>query len=91
MTTRKETVAMVRESLAPAMGNLRSIAQDLDISHSALSSWTNGRRTPTPANLRKLADHLERRGGELAGHARRLRKAANVADVDEFTQALEDE
>jgi transcriptional regulator with XRE-family HTH domain len=80
---------MVRESIAPAISNLRSIAEDLGVPYDTLGSWVNGQRAPAPGNLRKLADHLERRGDELVRHARLLRKAANVADVDEFTQALE--
>ena len=46
------------------------------VSYASLKAWIDGRRNPTPQNLRRLAAVLERRGGELLELADGLRREA---------------
>ena len=67
---------MIQEALKVATGSLQEIAEAAGVSYDTLWAWSNGRRNPTPENLAKLADALERRGGELVKLADALRKEA---------------
>ena len=67
---------MLSEALDVAAGSLHEIAEDAGISYDTLWAWKIGRRNPSPKNLAKLADALERRGGELTELAVKLREAA---------------
>ena len=58
---------MLSEALDVAAGSLHEIAEDAGISYDTLWAWKIGRRNPSPKNLAKLADALERRGGEGSG------------------------
>ena len=66
---------ILSDALDAATGNLEAIAEDAGISYDTLWAWKNGRRNPSPENLAKLADALERRGGELTELAKKLRDA----------------
>lgn len=61
------------QALAPS---LRQIADDTGFSYATLRAWSSGARTPSPENLARLADALERRGGELSKLAEALRREA---------------
>ena len=74
---------MIAEALELASGQLGRLAEQAGVSRSALFRWAKGERTPSPENLRKLADALEsradvleRRGGELSTVAKELQKVA---------------
>lgn len=56
------------------------IARDSGLNEATIWGWLNGRSAPTPESLLKLADGLDRRGGELHDLAEELRKAAGEAD-----------
>ena len=51
------------------------LAAEVGVSRATLYAWRNGKRNPTPENLARLADALERRGGELSELAAKLREA----------------
>ena len=70
------TRKMIDEALEVAAGNLEKLAADAGISYATLWAWRNGKRNPSPKNLAKLADALDRRGGELSELAAKLRRAA---------------
>jgi transcriptional regulator with XRE-family HTH domain len=65
---------MIDKALDKATGSLQTIADDAGISYDTLWAWKTGRRNPTPENLARLADALDRRGGELVKLAEALRK-----------------
>ena len=67
---------MMREVLAKAVPNVDDFAGEVGVSRGTLYAWRNGKRNPTPGNLARLADALERRGGDLTALAEELRKAA---------------
>jgi transcriptional regulator with XRE-family HTH domain len=67
---------MIDKALDKATGSLQTIADDAGISYDTLWAWKTGRRNPTPENLARLADALDRRGGELVKLAEALRKEA---------------
>jgi len=52
------------------------LARDSGLNEGTLWAWLNGRRTPGPESLLKLADGLEKRGSRLAALAQELRKEA---------------
>ena len=66
----------MREVLAKAVPNVDDFAGEVGVSRATLYAWRNGKRNPTPRNLVRLADALERRGGDLQALADDLRKAA---------------
>lgn len=47
------------------MGSLKDLADDVGVSYPTLWLWSQGKRNPTPANLRKLAEALRNRGVDL--------------------------
>lgn len=66
---------MIREAARIAAGNLEELAAEVGVSYSSLKAWIDGRRNPSRENLARLADAIERRGGELQALAQELRKA----------------
>ena len=73
------TRKMIDEALEVAAGNLQTLADDAGISYATLWAWRSGKRNPTPENLAKLADALDRRGGELSELAAKLRRAGRAS------------
>ena len=69
---------MIEDLLDTATANIQDIADESGISYDTLWAWKSGRRNPTPENLLRLADVVERRGARLAKLAERLRKAAET-------------
>lgn len=67
---------MLKRAVELASGNLAELAGEVGVSYHTLRAWADGRRNPSPANLLRLADVIERRGGELQEVARQLRAAA---------------
>ena len=67
---------MIGDASRIAAGNLEELAAEVGVSYASLKAWIDGRRNPTPENLRRLAAVLERRGGELLELAEGLRKEA---------------
>lgn len=67
---------MVARALGAITGGLEQVADEVGVSYNTLWSWKEGRRNPSPENLRKLAEVLERRGGHLRELAGELREAA---------------
>lgn len=67
---------MIELALDRAAASLEDLANDVGVSYNTLHAWRTGRRNPSPENLARLADALEKRGGELTDLARELREAA---------------
>lgn len=67
---------MIREAAEIAAGKLEDLAAEAGVSYASLKAWIDGRRNPTPENLRRLADALDRRGSELQELAKALREEA---------------
>lgn len=65
---------MIDRALRIVMGNLQELAEESGVSYATLRAWADDRRNPSPENLARLADALERRGGELVELAERLRE-----------------
>ena len=65
---------MMSEILALAVPNVDAFAQEVGVSRTTLYLWRSGKRNPSPANLARLADVLDRRGGELRELAQELRR-----------------
>lgn len=65
---------MIDRAARIAAGNLEELAAEVGVSYASLKAWIDGRRNPTPDNLRKLADVFARRGGELQQLAEDLRR-----------------
>lgn len=73
--TTERIQAMVRRIIEQATLDVNGLADEAGISRASLYAWADGRRNPTPENLARLADALDRRSGELAALADELRKA----------------
>ena len=67
---------VIDQALERAAASVDEIAREIGVTYNTLYAWRTGRRTPTPENLARLADALERRGSELAKLADQLRKEA---------------
>lgn len=67
---------MIAEAVERAPASLEEIAEEAGVSRHSLYLWARGKRNPTPENLARLADALEKRGGELTELAEELREAA---------------
>lgn len=74
--TQNRTTKLVRRAVKAAPFGVAKLAIEARISSASIYAWANGIRNPTPERLRRLADVLERRGGELQKIADELRKAA---------------
>lgn len=75
MTPGKRVPDMIADALAK-MGNLKDLAGEVGVSYPTLWLWSQGKRNPTPENMRKLARALRKRGKALQGLADRLERAA---------------
>ena len=72
---------MIAKQVLTACGLSRAqLARDTGLNESTLWAWIVGRRVPEPESLAKLAEGLERRGGELQDLAAELRKAAGESE-----------
>ena len=67
---------MIAQAVQGAAGSMEELAAETGVTYASLKAWVDGRRNPSPANLVKLADALERRGGEVVKLAEALRKEA---------------
>ena len=67
---------MIAQAVQGAAGSMEELAGETGVTYASLKAWVDGRRNPSPANLVKLADALERRGGEVVKLAEALRKEA---------------
>lgn len=74
--TQSQTAKLVRRAVKAAPFSVAKLAIEARISSASVYAWANGNRNPTPEKLRRLADVLERRGGELQALADELRKEA---------------
>ncbi len=72
---------MIQLALRTAAGSLEDLADEVGVTYASLKAWADGRRNPSPANLGRLADALERRGGELQALADAIRKAAGEREA----------
>jgi transcriptional regulator with XRE-family HTH domain len=66
---------MIQQALRTAAGSLEDLAEEVGVTYASLKAWADDRRNPSPENLARLADALERRGGELTKLAAELRGA----------------
>lgn len=57
---------------------MRQLAADSGLSYDVLRSWRSGRRRPSRASARRLAEGLERRGQRLLQLSRELRAATET-------------
>lgn len=74
---------MIDDALDRAAASLEDIAAESGISYDTLYAWRHGRRNPSPENLARLADALEKRNDELARLVRELRRAADEMEGQE--------
>lgn len=78
MDRRPGVLKVMRSVLAKAMPDVDGFATDVGVSRATLYYWGNGKRNPSPANLARLADALERRSADLAELAVEVRKTASA-------------
>ena len=71
---------MLDRALRVVMGNLQEVADEAGVGYSTLRAWADGRRNPSRENLIRVADVIERRGGDLQTLAEELRTAAEEID-----------
>lgn len=71
-----DVLEMIAEAVDAAAGSVEDIAKEMGVSPHTIWAWLRGDRNPKPANLKKLASVLDRRGGKLHDLADRLREAA---------------
>ena len=77
---REARATIVREALNGSGLARAQIARDSGLNEATIWGWLNGRSVPTPESLLRLAEGLERRGGELQALAKELRKTAEAAN-----------
>lgn len=81
MIARDDEAAMLAkqtmEALTPEM---QEMADDLGVSYSSMKFWKTGDRTPSPENMRKLADLADEKADQLLTLAGRLRNAADRSE-----------
>lgn len=68
---------LTKKALEVSAGTVEDLAAEAGVGAHTLWSWASGRRNPSPENLERLAEALERRGGELARLAAKIRRAAD--------------
>lgn len=71
----EETAEVVRRALFQGPVGLNGLATESGLSYDVLRSWRSGRRRPSAAGIRRLADGLEARAERLRGLAVELREA----------------
>jgi transcriptional regulator with XRE-family HTH domain len=67
---------MVGRAIAAAGSGVEQLAAEVGVSYGTMWAWARGKRNPNRSNLRRLAEVLGRRGGELIQLAAELEKAA---------------
>ena len=72
----KAMAMIAKRALVESGVSKAQIARDSGLNVATLWRWMKVRTSPTPNSLRKLADGLDRRGGDLQTLAKELRKAA---------------
>lgn len=81
MVARDDEAAMIAkktmETLTPEM---QEMAESLGVSYSSMKFWKTGDRTPSPENMRKLADLADEKADRLLTLAGRLRNAADRSE-----------
>lgn len=73
---------MIERAVSLSAGSMKELAAEIGVSYDAVWKWMHGQRTPSPENLRRLADVLEERGEALGGCADRLREFADGRGAD---------
>lgn len=76
----ERTSDMIQRVLDVVAPRVEDVARAAGLSPHSLWAWAKERRNPSPESLEKLADELERRGGELTDLAEELRASARGAD-----------
>ena len=71
----EDTAEVVRRALFQGPVGLNGLATESGLSYDVLRSWRSGRRRPSAAGVRRLADGLERRSARLQQLALELRQA----------------
>lgn len=56
---------MITDALDASTGSLDALAAEIGVSYDTLWAWRAGRRTPSPANMKRLAAALAERGVRL--------------------------
>lgn len=78
MTPRERVTMFVQKALREGPFSMRELADDEGLSYGVVRSWSMGRRTPEPENLRKLAAAFDARAERLRQLAQELRSAAET-------------
>lgn len=73
---------ITRQLLAELTPRHGALADELGVTYSTLYSWSTGRRRPSPANARRLAEASAERAGRLAELADALRQVLDSDDED---------
>lgn len=68
---------VVSRTLAALTPSVRELAREVHVTYASLYAWAAGRRTPTAANLKRLAEAAERRARMLTSLAAELRQVAD--------------
>lgn len=79
---RNERLAMKAQDAVEELGvSLKKLCEDADLKYNTVMAWRAGRRTPSPENVRKLAQILEERSVTLHKLARDLEWEASRTDT----------
>lgn len=76
MVRDEEAGMAAKRAIKALTSSVRDIADSLDVSENTVTSWRIGRRSPSAANLRNLAELADDRADTLRGVARELRGMA---------------
>ena len=76
MTTSEERSMLAKRALRQVTPSMEAIADEIGVAYSTVRAWNAGHRVPSAENLARLADAIERRGGELQRLADEPRRAA---------------
>ncbi|CAN5634879.1 hypothetical protein BH23GEM7_BH23GEM7_27210 [soil metagenome] len=71
---------IVQRALKEGPFAMRQLAKDSGLSYAALRAWASGLRTPQPEYLRKLAVGFRRRSQELEKLADQLERAGGEGE-----------
>lgn len=71
----EETAEIVRRALYQGPVGLNGLAAESGLSYDVLRSWRSGRRRPSAAGIRRLADGLDARAERLRALSAELREA----------------
>jgi hypothetical protein len=78
----EQTADLVRRALREGPFGLNGLATESELSYDVLRSWKSGRRRPSEAGIRRLAQGLERRAERLAVIARELNDSVSATAVE---------